>query len=146
MRAPPVFVPALATILLAASSGPAAAQSNVSVVLNPLMVRDVPDKGPNPYRYWINRADCRADDVLHFQTTVTGAVLSGSRVLEVWASTSADCTQGINRGVANNACWLVFQNTPTALVYQVDIRAQNIVAQMFPARMGAPGIGLPQTG
>ena len=134
MRAPPVFVSALATVLLAAASGPAAAQSAVSITLNQTFVtRDVPDKGNNLYRYWINRADCLADDVLHFQTTVTGAVLSGSRVLEVWASQSADCTQAFNRGIASNSCWLVFQNTPSSLVYRVDIRAQNIVAQNFPS-------------
>jgi len=134
MRASPVFVSALATVLLAAASGPAAAQSNVSITLNPFATRDVPGKGSNnQYRYWINRADCLANDVLHFQTTVTGAVLSGSRVLEVWASQSADCTLVTNRGIASNVCWLVYQGTPSSLVYQVHIRAQNIVAQNFPS-------------
>jgi hypothetical protein len=126
--------------LLTVLTGPAAAQS---VSVYNIATRDVPDKGANnTYRYWINRADCRANDVLHFQATVSGAVLTGSRVLEVWASSgSADCTQNTNRGNASNSCWLVFQGTPSSLIYQVDVRAQNIVAQKFPSETGGGNNG-----
>jgi MYXO-CTERM domain-containing protein len=60
----------------------------------------------------------------------------------VWAGGgSTDCSKSDNRGVASNACWLVYRATPRGATWQIDIRAQDIVAQNYPSKTGSLGSG-----
>ncbi len=77
----------------------------------------------------VNFQDCVDDMTLEFR--LTGCGFNGSALVQVWASTSSDCTQPADRGNgASSVCWLVSQGSiPNQLSGSLnyDIPVRNIV-------------------
>ncbi len=77
----------------------------------------------------VNYQDCIDDMTLEFR--LTGCGFNGSAQVQVWASTSSDCTQPADRGVSQaSVCWLVSQGSipnqiSGGLTYDIPVR--NIV-------------------
>jgi MYXO-CTERM domain-containing protein len=80
----------------------------------------------------VSHDDCVADAVLGFDLVLSG--FDGSQNVQVWASSTGDCTQPADRGVGASAatCWLlpaggVGINAPTSATYAFEIRVQDLV-------------------
>jgi hypothetical protein len=132
----------LAAVLMASFALPAAAQS---VVVNQNLLYRKTDENPGRrplgnLPLWINRADCLVDDILTFKATVD-IINDSAYSFEVWAGpSSADCTKPESRGVAANTCWLVHRSVPNIKIYDVNIRAQDIVSQNYPSAVSGGSV------
>jgi len=73
----------------------------------------------------ISYGDCLANDAFHFDLTVYG--YSGYQ-LQIWAGSSASCTDYDARYGDAPECWLVYESRPTAENLEVTVRVQDIVA------------------
>ena len=84
----------------------------------------------NPYG--VNASDCQSDMTLQFSVELAG--FAGETNLEVWASTTGDCTAATDRGIgaAHALCWHLNDditdpiiNTPAA--YTFKVRVQDLI-------------------
>jgi hypothetical protein len=81
-------------------------------------------------RFWINRSECVADDVLTFPLIIGD--YAGSD-LEVWASEgTGDCRTRESRTTTNATCWRLYKVTPSTNRPTIEIRVQDIAAKDKP--------------
>jgi hypothetical protein len=117
------------------TSGPSvtAINNGVPVRLEPNLSTSADNQGQNPHPgsvavNYINYEDCAANLVLQFQLAI--ASIDTSYNLDVWASTSGDCTQIANRQSATAVCWpVITPEIATTNPFTVNVRVQDIVSQ-----------------
>jgi hypothetical protein len=88
------------------------------------------------FPYWVSRQDCLADDVLTFKVQV---VTPNTDQFEVWAGT-ADCTQKTERQGTTANCWRLYSKNVVKSPADIQIRAQDIVAQHSVVNGGGLGV------
>lgn len=112
----------------ASADGPSVALNTGAVVLHYAQDGTTAVAHPNGSQpSWISHSDCAQNIIVRVPLTMSG--LPTSDVLQVWASSGADCTQGVNRSGTTQQCWQVVSGgIAPAQAVTVDIRAQDIVA------------------
>lgn len=108
--------------LLAAA--PARAQT-FQPFTNAAFSRDQPYRKTQEKPFWINRADCLADDVLHFQMKVNSPTDDN---LEVWVG-NADCRTRAQRLNDDAGCWQVYEERAEDDSFTVHVRVQDVAAR-----------------
>jgi hypothetical protein len=123
----------LGSILWAASLAgavfiaPNAARAQTVTVQPASLVRKLGFRSNDQNPTWINYNDCIKDDILTFQTTLSGTFSSYS--LEVWVGSGTDCTTYEARLGNAPTCWQVYSTNPQNQTTSVSLRAQDIIAQ-----------------
>jgi hypothetical protein len=127
---------ALALALLATATTEARAQS---IGLPPVITRAVPLRPLGEKPFWINRADCLADDVLTFQASLSSSPQGA--VLQVWAG-AVDCSPREARVGSSPQCWLAYAVAPSPGTTAIDIsvRARTLVGRAISADAVTPAI------
>jgi hypothetical protein len=120
--------------VLATFAAPALAQS--VVIAEGGITRVAPFHTDPTARLWISRADCLANDVLFFPTTLNG--YAGSN-LDVWAGEGGDCSDLAQRSSTASTCWRVYTGVPTSQVAPIPIRVQDIISHRTPSADAGAG-------
>ncbi|MGD0523671.1 MAG: hypothetical protein ABSE49_00935 [Polyangiaceae bacterium] len=146
MNAPHLIASTLAAFVVITSGGNALAQ-NVAASGQPYPNRIVngvnlgySTRPADLTPLGISLSDCLADTTLQFSVTLSG--FTGADNLEVWASTTSDCTAPTDRGIGATTakCWAIAGANVTAPVintpqtYSFDVRVQDLVGW----QQGAP--------
>lgn len=92
---------------------------------NAAFSRDQPYRKTQEKPFWINRADCLADDVLHFQMKVNSPTDDN---LEVWVG-NADCRSRAQRLNDDAGCWQIYEERAEDDSFTVHLRVQDIAAR-----------------
>ncbi|HEX2734451.1 MAG TPA: hypothetical protein VHM70_22740 [Polyangiaceae bacterium] len=87
--------------------------------------RNQPSRRTTQKPFWINRADCLADDVLHFQIKVMGVT---DYNFEVWIG-DKDCSQKPQRIGSLAECWQVYKESAPSASFTVDLKVRDIVSK-----------------
>ena len=113
------------------SLGSAALAQTITIVggtENPTRNVDTDSREDN--RDDISYGDCLANDAFHFDLQLRGD-FSGYQ-LQVWAGSSASCTDYDTRHGDAPTCWLVYEGRPSSENLEVTVRVRDIVAHNTP--------------
>ena len=79
----------------------------------------------------VSLGDCIADEALTYHVVLNPAVYPTNATLTVWAAQGSDCTNAADRVGPTAVCWPVVLSVSPGATFDVKIRIQDVVAQMF---------------